>query len=194
MHASSGFTYLFSDIVAFSIKWEQFGVKKLFFFLNIFIAVAEQIYHIRIKMKIITVIKCMWRYWCSHKSSQKNSNILANLLLWSFNAFFNKSKFLLVLNLFRMEQLNRLPPLTRFFPCVFKPLWILALTLLPNCWKISRAYLLPVTNYWSWTKTTPQNNMFFWSNSYKAEVMITSFIMVLEYAKDWSHDYIYYII
>ena len=168
--------------------------KKIAFFLNIFITVAEQIYRIRIKMKIIATIKCVSRYWYSHKSSQINSNVLANLLLWSFNAFVDKSKFLLVVNLFRMERLNRLPPLTRFFPCAFKPLWTLALTLLPNCRKISRPCLVPVTNYWRWTKTTSQNNMFFWSYCYKAEVMITSFTGVLEYAKLWSYDYIYYII
>ena len=62
MHVSSGFTHLFSNIVAFHMKWEQFGVKKILFFLNIFIAAAEQIYRIRIKMKIITIIKCISRY------------------------------------------------------------------------------------------------------------------------------------
>ena len=35
-------------------------------------------------------------------------------------------------------------------------------------------YLVPVLNYWTWTKTIPQKSSFFWSNPYKIEVMITS--------------------
>ena len=46
--------------------------------------------------------------------------------------------------------------------------------------KISRPYLVPVPNHWSWTKTTPQKKWYFWSNPYKIEVMITSLIEMLE--------------
>ena len=39
---------------------------------------------------------------------------------------------------------------------------------------------MPVPNYWTWTKTTPQKKWFFWSNPYKMEVMITSLIEILQ--------------
>ena len=50
----------------------------------------------------------------------------------------------------------------QFFPCYFscnielalKTFWLLILILLPNCCKISRRYLVPVLNYWTWTKIT----------------------------------------
>ena len=35
-------------------------------------------------------------------------------------------------------------------------------------------------NYWILTKSTPQKRWFFWSNPYKIEVVITSFIEMLE--------------
>ena len=28
---------------------------------------------------------------------------------------------------------------------------------------------MPVSNYWTWTKSTPQKNCFFWSNPYKTD-------------------------
>ena len=59
--------------------------------------------------------------------------------------------------------------------------WLLVLILLPHWCKISRPYLLPVPNYWTWTKTTPQKKCSFWSNPYKIEVMITSLIEMLEW-------------
>ena len=47
----------------------------------------------------------------------------------------------------------------QLFPCnielALKTFWLLILTLLPNCCKISRPYLVPVLNYWTWTKITP---------------------------------------
>ena len=46
--------------------------------------------------------------------------------------------------------------------------------------RISRSYLVPVPNYWTWIKTTPQKKWFFWSNPYKIDVMITSLIEILE--------------
>ena len=37
--------------------------------------------------------------------------------------------------------------------------------------KSSVSYLVPVSNYWTWTKTTLQKNQFFWSNPHKISVM-----------------------
>ena len=54
-------------------------------------------------------------------------------------------------------------------------------------------YLVPVPNYWTWAKTTPQKKWFFWSNSYKIEVMITS-VRQIRVTKLWSYDHIYNII
>ena len=42
------------------------------------------------------------------------------------------------------------------------------------------ATLVPVPNYWTWTKTTPQKRRFFWSNPYNIEVVITSLIEMLQ--------------
>ena len=61
-----------------------------------------------------------------------------------------------------------------------KTFWLLVLILLPHWCKISSLYLVPVANYWTWTNNTPQKKQFFWSNSYKIEVMITSFTEMLE--------------
>ena len=49
--------------------------------------------------------------------------------------------------------------------------------------KVSRPYLVLVSNYWIWTKSTPQKNWFFWSDPYKIKVMITSLREVLEILK-----------
>ena len=46
--------------------------------------------------------------------------------------------------------------------------------------KISSLYLAPVSNYWTWTKTTSQRKRYFWWNPYKIEVVITSFIEMLQ--------------
>ena len=51
---------------------------------------------------------------------------------------------------------------------------------MPHWCKISRSYLVPVPNYWTWTKTTLQKKWFFWSNPHKIEVVITSLIDVLK--------------
>ena len=61
-----------------------------------------------------------------------------------------------------------------------KTFWLLVLTLLSHWCKTSRLYLVPVLNYWTSTRSTPQKNWFFWSNSYKIEVMIISLIEMLE--------------
>ena len=46
--------------------------------------------------------------------------------------------------------------------------------------KTSRRHLVPVSNHWTWTKNTFQKSVFFWSNPYKIEVVITSLIEMLE--------------
>ena len=56
--------------------------------------------------------------------------------------------------------------------------WLLVSNLLPHWSKTSRSY--PVPNYWTWTKSTPKKNWFFWSNPYKIDIMITSVIEMLE--------------
>ena len=56
----------------------------------------------------------------------------------------------------------------------------LVLTFLTDWCKTSGLYLVPVPNYWTRTKTTPQKKRFFWSNPYKVEVMITFLIQMLE--------------
>ena len=61
-----------------------------------------------------------------------------------------------------------------------KTLWLLVLNLLPHWCKIASLYLVPVRNYWTWTKITPQKKQFFWSKQYKIEVMITSLIEMLQ--------------
>ena len=44
----------------------------------------------------------------------------------------------------------------------------------------TRSYLVPVPNYWTWTKTTRQKKRFFWSNPKKIEAMITFLIEMLQ--------------
>ena len=44
---------------------------------------------------------------------------------------------------------------------------------MPHWFKYSSSYLVPVRNYYTWTKTTSQKKRFFWSNLYKIEIMIT---------------------
>ena len=61
-----------------------------------------------------------------------------------------------------------------------KTFWLLVSTILRRWCKISSSYLIPVSNYWTWTKTTPQNKPFFWSNPYKIGVMITSLTQMFE--------------
>ena len=51
---------------------------------------------------------------------------------------------------------------------------------MPHWYKISSLYLVAVSNYWTWSKTTPQKMQFFCSTPYKIEVVITSFIEMLE--------------
>ena len=74
---------------------------------------------------------------------------------------------------------------------VHKTLWLLVSTLLPHWSKISWSYLVPVPNYWTWTKITPLKKQFFWSNPYKIEVMINFSYRNARVTKIWSHDHIY---
>ena len=61
-----------------------------------------------------------------------------------------------------------------------KNFWLIVSTFLPYLRKISRRYLMPVPNYWPWTKSAPQKHCFFLWNPYKIEVMITSVMKKLE--------------
>ena len=85
------------------------------------------------------------------------------------------------------EQKAPPPLLTSFSPVTStnvrispKTFQLLVLTFLPHWCKISRLYLVPVPDYWIWTKTTRKKKWFFWSNPYKIEGTITSLIEVLE--------------
>ena len=73
-----------------------------------------------------------------------------------------------------LRDKNSLPPP----PCQF--FWLLVLILLPHWVKPSRPYLVSMPNYWTWTNTVPQNNGFFWSNSYKIEFIIASLLEMPE--------------
>ena len=57
---------------------------------------------------------------------------------------------------------------------------------------MSILYPVPMPNYQTGTKTNPQKKECFWSNPYKVEVVITSFIARV--TKLWSHEHIYNII
>ena len=70
--------------------------------------------------------------------------------------------------------------LLQTYGLVPKTLWLLVLTLLPHLCKISSLYLTPVPNYWTWTKTTSLKKQFFWLNSNKIEVVVTSLIEMLQ--------------
>ena len=114
--------------------------------------------------------------YCQFINMIYNSNFI-------FLCFFSKS-----LALFRMgEEGSKRPSLPVFilqlprtYELAHKTFWILVLTLLPHCCKIWSPYVVPVPNYWTWTKATLQKKLFFCSNSYEIEVMITSLIEMLE--------------
>ena len=61
-----------------------------------------------------------------------------------------------------------------------KTFWLLVSTPLSHLCKISRSYLVTVSNYWTWTRSAPQKNRSLWSNSYKIKVMVTSPIVMIE--------------
>ena len=81
----------------------------------------------------------------------------------------------------RREGSKWLPSLYQFFPWNLpKTVFLLISTALPHWCKISSLHLMPVLNYWTWTKTTSQEKRFLWSNPYKNHVMITSLIEMLQ--------------
>ena len=101
------------------------------------------------------------------------------------------SEVYLFLALFRLGGWGegvRKPPLpTSFSPVIsiivglaHKTFWLVFITLLIDWCKISSLYLVPVPNYWTWTKTAPEKKRFFWSNPYKIELMNTSLIQMLQ--------------
>ena len=54
------------------------------------------------------------------------------------------------------------------FPASYpRRFWLLILIIFIHGCKISGPYLILVSNYWTWNKTIPQKNKFFWSNLYK---------------------------
>ena len=104
-----------------------------------------------------------------------------------------------MLTLFRMGGKN--VPLPVFFPVTSTNVGIrlpnfltFSFNPLPHWCKASSLYLVPVPNYWTWTKSIPQKHWFFWSNPSKIEVMITCSHRNSRVKKPWSHDYIYNII
>ena len=110
-----------------------------------------------------------------------------------------------------LASFNRLPysgweeggpkrPPYQFFPCNFyrctisaKRFWLLLWTLLLHYCKMSMPYLLPGSNYWTWTKSSSQKKRFSGhiEKIYKTEVMITSLIEKLEFPHvtlvTWTH-------
>ena len=57
-----------------------------------------------------------------------------------------------------LKDFSLLPLQTEGFAT--KTVWLLVLTLLLHWCKISRLYLVPVPNYWTWTNTAPQKRVF----------------------------------
>ena len=139
-------------------------------------------------------------YWNLYNKSDRKRN--TGIFFWRYSSsahllpalkrfgefdsqFYYKLKFLEeILTLFRMEGAKS-PPTSfstvtslnvRIIPKTF---WLLVLILLPHRCKILSPYLVPVPNYWTWTKTTPQKKWFFWSNPYKIELKISSLIEML---------------
>ena len=89
-----------------------------------------------------------------------------------------------LLTLFKMGGAKR----TIFFSVIFTNVGIRPqnfltcsfITPLPHWCKISCSHLVPIQNYWTWTKTTHQKKQIFWSNPHKIEVMITFLTEMLE--------------
>ena len=61
-----------------------------------------------------------------------------------------------------------------------KSFWLLVLIFLPHWCKISGPYVVPVPTVLNLNQDYPSRNMFFWSNPYKIEVLLTSVIEMLQ--------------
>ena len=62
----------------------------------------------------------------------------------------------------------------RLAPNIF---WLLVLIFLPHWCQISRSYLVPVPNYWTWTKTNP------WKSDFLAQILICNISKFLYFLK-----------
>ena len=68
------------------------------------------------------------------------------------------------LTIFRMVRFKKEPTpvfllqLQQTYDLGLKTFWLLVLTLFSYCFKILRSYLVPVPNYWNWTKNTWTKN------------------------------------
>ena len=127
-------------------------------------------------------IQYLWKIYCRE---------LGQYLMW-FDALEKKlwdyklQHFTLLRTRGKGRDKKVLPP-TSFSPVTStnvgispKTFWILVLTIFPHWCKISSLYLVPVPNYWTWTKTTPQTKPFSRSNPYKIQVVITSLREMLQ--------------
>ena len=72
--------------------------------------------------------------------------------------------FLLKIGLFSEPQKFKVllfPPVTSInVKITLKTCWLLLLTLLPHWCKLSRPYLVPVPNYWTWIKANTEKSVF----------------------------------
>ena len=128
----------------------------------------------------------MWDYLIINFYNRESNIIVSQTIIKFLIQFF--CCILLYFILYFYSILKRLAYC--FFPLYFQKIEIspktfklLVFTLLQQCFKISRHYLVPVSNYWTWTKITLQKHWFFWSNPDKIKVQITSFIETLELPK-----------
>ena len=91
------------------------------------------------------------------------------------------------LTLFRMRGGSAIRPPTTSSPVTFakvgispKNFWLLISTLLTHLCKISRPYVSASPKLLNLNQEHPSKNVFFWSNPYKIEIMLTSLIEILE--------------
>ena len=71
--------------------------------------------------------------------------------------------------------------------------WLLVLFIFPHSCKISGPYLVPVSNYWTWAKTTPQKIGF--SGQIRVKLSYDNFFHKrAKLTKIWLHDHIYYMV
>ena len=129
---------------------------------------------LKLEVKVVSLLFCHKYAQAYSKPCQKLSAIL-NTALTSGVLF----RTALVLTLFRIGggakrlSTNFSTGFSTNVGITAKTLLRLVLTIFPDWCKMLRSYLVPVSSYWTWTKTTPQKTVFFWSNPYKVEVMMT---------------------